>query len=510
MQKISNLNALDQESLFAVVKSIPDGLIIMDEKGAPLYFNRPARQLLSLKEQKASLHQYLLQILDFDPLSVTGEEKIKARVHGAFYQVLVCPFQSRHLHRGIILFFKDISALLEAEEMKTEFISIASHELRNPITAVNNALEILSSKETGEINPEQESFLKIAARNMHRIAALVEEYLDLSRIEVGKQTFQYSTVKLDDFFQPLVEECRAKAGTKKITFSMAIPPKIPQVIADPYKLEQIFYNLFDNALKYSNEGGSITVTAREVKRRGSGQGQDIRHKVEVVIADTGTGIPEDKKKLIFEKFYRVNKSLEKEKGGAGLGLAIVKKLVEKHGGEIYVQDNKPAGSRFCFSLLTAGEERRNLGFRLIFDREFQKARKTLSSLSLIAIVVERIQIMRQRRGGEKMDVLLNKVCTAISESLYHKADTFVHYKKGEIFVIFCEAEKNGAQIIRQRIEERVQRLIQEQYQALVKDFSLHIGIAVYPDDADNQRDLFRMALHSNRGDENGEEENTRH
>ena len=209
MQKISNLNALDQGSLFAVVKSIPDGLIIMDEKGAPLYFNRSARQLLSLKEQKASLHQYLLRILDFDPLSVAGEEKIKTRVDGTFYQVLICPFQSRYLQRGIILFFKDISVLLEAEEMKTEFISIASHELRNPITAVNNALEILSSKETGEINPAQESFLRIALRNMHRIAALVEEYLDLSRIEVGRQIFQYSTVNLDDFLQPLVEECKA-------------------------------------------------------------------------------------------------------------------------------------------------------------------------------------------------------------------------------------------------------------------------------------------------------------
>lgn len=509
MEEHTSWPGLDQKSFYKILQSIPEGLFIMDQQGSPIFINQIARELLQLHENSLTCSAVLSQILSFDPLQCHEAIMKETLIHRVPYQVLVAPFDVSS-SRGIILFFKNLSEVRQAEELKTDFISIASHELRNPLTSIKNALDILIEKSAGEINTEQAGFLNIAIRNVNRISKLVNEYLDLSKIELGTVAFQFRSLRLDEMVSNIVEEFKEQAKKKKITLHFTIPPRLPHIIADPYKLEEIFFNLLQNALEYSKEGGEITVAAKEIKLSPKGNQGNFRSQIEVSIADTGIGIPAEQKRLVFEKFYRLNKTTEQPKKGAGLGLAIVKNLVERHGGTIYVENNQPVGSRFCFTLLTCKGERRDLGFRFLFDKEFQRAKQNYSILSILAVLIEGFQSIRQKVGKEKADIILKQVEAAVDESLYHKADTFAHYKQGEIFVVFCDAEKKGVEVICKRIKENIVRSLGGQESSLKQHLSIRLGTATYPVDADNQRDLFRKAVANARGEQDGPKEDPHH
>ena len=216
--------------------------------------------------------------------------------------------------------------------------------------------------------------------------------------------------------------------------------------------------------------------------------------VRVSVADTGIGIPEDKRTAVFDKFSRAGMSLEMGKEGVGLGLSIVKKLVELHGGEIHVEANEPRGSCFCFTLPVFETERRDPGFRWVFDLEFQKARKSCNALSLLAILLENFQSVQARMGKEQTDIILKKLEATVAKSLYRHSDIVIHRKEAEMFVLFCEAKKEGALAISKRLKQNISKFLESQSEGLSRELIIHVGFSTYPCDADNQRDLFRNAF----------------
>jgi diguanylate cyclase (GGDEF)-like protein len=276
---------------------------------------------------------------------------------------------------------------------------------------------------------------------------------------------------------------------------MEIPPQLPDILADASKLEQILINLIDNALKYSRDGDSVTVSARHITATFMGSYEQSF--IEIAVADTGVGIPEDKREQVFEKFFRLNRSTEAQQEGMGLGLALVKKLVERQGGEIRVEANEPTGSRFCFTIPTYEGERRDPNLRLVLDREVQKARKNQCALSLIAITVDNFNSIQQHNGETNARVILEQLEASVKSSIYREADVFVSHKKGEILVVICETERKGAEIVCSRIQQNLGNLSKR----LSRDVQFHCGIATYPDDAENQRELFKKALAQARGEE---------
>ena len=485
------------EKLVKVLDVIPDGLIILNEDGSPVYINHAACTLFQLEaNQNPSLLKPLLPgLLNFDPLSFDKTSKKELTISESSYHVFIFPLYDNSNKTGVVLFFKDVSIMKEANEIKTDFVSIASHELRTPLTSVKMALDILHKMGGGE---NQEKLLNIAVRNTERISILISQYLDITKIETGKTSSQFKKVILDDFIEDIMDEFKEKSENKQISFKSQLSAGLPPVLADPPKLEQIFFNLLGNALKFTNKQGTITISAATPADKPDDlMGRDM---VLLTIADTGIGIPQDKKELIFDKFYRVKKSLEMEKDGVGLGLSIVKKLIELHGGEISVEDNEPAGTRFCFTLPVYAGERRDPGFRWIFDSEFKKARKNHTALSLIVVLIENYYPFHAQMGRDETDVILQDMEDVIKKSLHRQSDNVVHRREKEMFVVFCEAEREGAGAISRRIKENIGQLLNNQYIKLPIDPGLRIGFSTYPDDTDNQRDLFKNAL-NNAGEE---------
>ncbi len=495
---------MNSKKLFKVLGAIPDGLIIMDGKGSLIFINQAAREILHLKDTLPSFYLLLSQKLSFDPLSINRETKKDLFINDTYYHLIISPFHDDNRHNGVVIFLRDISIWKEAQNIKSDFVSIASHELRTPITAVKTALEILISMCGAESSSKQEKLLKTAVRNVDRIAVLISQYLDITKIGKGRTAFLFKKLNLVQLIDSIAGELNERSEGNKTAVQVDLPPDLPYVLADPHRLEQVFFNLLENAMKFA-EKGNVTISAKVVNTPVENKMKKAGPMMLVTVADNGPEIPESKRKLIFDKFYRLKKPMEKE--GVGLGLSIVKELVELHGGQIYVEPNKPAGNCFCFTLPVFSEEKRDPGFRWVFDRQFQKARENQCVLSLLAVIIENLQEVEAQIGKKKTNIIIKSMEDTVKGSLYRQTDIAVQRREKEMFVVFCDAEKEGAHSICKRINKNIANVLKNQYEKQSMVFKISIGLATYPNDSDNQRDLFRIALNSARGKQIGEKEN---
>ena len=251
--------------------------------------------------------------------------------------------------------------LMKIDEMKSEFISVASHELRTPLTAIKSAVQLVLEGKTGEINENQKKFLSIAERNINRLASIVNNLLDLSRIESGKIRMKPEEMDLRGAIEFTLLSLKAQADGKSTQLTMDVKEELPSVYADGEKVAQILTNLIGNAIKFTPQGGTVSLSAKPF-------GED-RQMVAVSVRDSGVGIPEDQLDRIFDKFYQVEDCLGHSVEGMGLGLAITKGLVEAHHGKIWVESEVGKGSVFTFTLPVSKGEGRDSHFRSILDRE---------------------------------------------------------------------------------------------------------------------------------------------
>lgn len=252
---------------------------------------------------------------------------------------------------NMICFLRDITREKEIDRMKSEFIAIASHEMRTPLTAMKNAIDILIKQKAGTINTGQENFLSIASRNIDRMSCLVDNLLDISKIESGKTKLNCTDVEIQKIIEDALNMVRHLAIKKFISFKTAITSHLPRLRLDASKIQQVLINILSNAIKYTPEHGKITVTACRERPNVFNTSECIENYVKISITDTGIGIPKELLDRIFDKFYQVNSSLSKEKrGGIGLGMAISKGIVQAHGGKIYCISEIGKGSTFSFTL----------------------------------------------------------------------------------------------------------------------------------------------------------------
>ena len=230
--------------------------------------------------------------------------------------------------------------LKQLDKAKSEFISIASHQLRTPLTAIKGLVSMALEGFWGPLNEEQKKHLKEVYNSGERLLKLIEDLLDVSRIESGKMEFEFQPVNLYNLTKEVAEELKPQAK-KKGLYLEVVPPKkkLPSVKADPLKIRQVIQNLIDNGIKYTLRGG---VRIRFKKEK---------NKVIFSIADTGMGIPKDTIPLLFEKFHRGKEAIRKHTEGTGLGLYLCARLIEAHNGKIWVEsEGEGKGSTFYFSL----------------------------------------------------------------------------------------------------------------------------------------------------------------
>ena len=229
--------------------------------------------------------------------------------------------------------------LTHLDQLKSDFMATMSHELRTPLTSIIGYSDMLLSGMTGELDEKQNSFIESILKNGETLLNLINDILDLTKIEAGKLELRREAVDLRAALLGVLPVVKPRAAEKHIKVSTFLPTDLPSVDADPGKLNQILLNLLTNAIKYTPDSGSVSVEARH-----------LENMAEIWVTDTGVGIAKEDHERIFQRFTQVDSSTTRSQGGTGLGLAITKELVELHGGHIRVQSQLGKGSSFVFAI----------------------------------------------------------------------------------------------------------------------------------------------------------------
>ena len=370
---------------------------------------------------------------------------------------------------------RQVKELMKIDKMKSEFISIASHELRTPLAAIKNAVQLVLNEKTGEINENQSKFLSMADRNINRLTNILNNILDLAKIESGKMEVNIEDVDLRPSIEFILSSFQTQADEKSLQLKMEIPEDFPNIYGNREKIEQILTNLVGNALKFTPEGGEVSVSAKLFQKE--------KDMVVISIRDSGIGIAKNEQEKIFEKFYQAEGSLQRSVGGTGLGLSITKGLVEAHQGKIWVESEVGKGSTFSFSLRVSKGERRDRRFRFILDREFQRAQENHSPLTLSLI-----EILKE--GAEVNDDLFDQLEEKVKQCLCRDEDILIRRKKEKTLAALCRTDLKGSRAIHQRIRKDLEK---HAIRNLNKPIEIKIGAAAYPDEALSKRELFRKA-----------------
>ena len=374
----------EERKLTAIVDNLGEGLIVVEPTGRVLYVNPVAERLLNLgntadyenfiamdtstgaiswtKTSKSTeVAKTEARTVDMKILSSSQREMaqhqtviVEANVNGnqsngdssRVLRIIASHFSDEHNNvAGTVYVFDDITNEHEIEQMKSEFVSLVSHELRTPLTSIIGFISLILDGKTGKINQKQHESLSRAHRQSKRLAALINDLLDVSRIEAGRIEMKQEHVQIDRIAKRRIEELRPQADEKAISLFLEAQSNLPRMIADADRIGQIFVNLIGNAIKFTPDNGKVTV--RISKSLQNGKVTDGFH-VEVV--DTGPGIPTEDREKVFDKFQQLGSVYtRKPYGGTGLGLSIAAGIVEAHGGRLWVDTgDNGQGSNFQF------------------------------------------------------------------------------------------------------------------------------------------------------------------
>jgi two-component system phosphate regulon sensor histidine kinase PhoR len=241
--------------------------------------------------------------------------------------------------RGVVAVFHDISDLKRVERIRRDFVANVSHELRTPVTVIKGYAETLLSGALSDDPQRAERFLGIIQNHADRLSSLVRDLLTLSELESGEVSMHPLSVQVEDAVRHALLLVGQRGEEKGVNLEYMGATGAACVKADRSRLDQVLINLLDNAIKYSGQGGTVTVRAVE-------EGDMVR----ISVRDSGIGIPDKDLPRLFERFYRVDEARSRDRGGTGLGLSIVKHIVQAHGGSVSVESTQGVGSVFSFTL----------------------------------------------------------------------------------------------------------------------------------------------------------------
>ena len=233
--------------------------------------------------------------------------------------------------------------IAEANRMKSEFVSIVSHQLRTPLSALKWSLDLLRSKRLGEINDKQKEYLDIINESSNKMIKLVNDLLNVNRIEQGRMEMQPKSFAMEDLLEEMIKELKALAEVRNVEIKFKNNKKLPLVYADPDKIRMVISNLIDNAIKYSKKDGAwVEIEAEKYQKN--------KNLIFVSVKDNGLGIPELMKRQVFGKFFRGESLVRQKVEGTGLGLFIAKGVIKMSGGEMDFESEENKGSTFWFTI----------------------------------------------------------------------------------------------------------------------------------------------------------------
>jgi len=327
-----------KEELNSLIVSIRESLFVIDQDDRISLANESFKELMKDKKVEGKFWWEVLRESNLNELIGGAIERKQSAMEEAKFgnRVFLCSVSVPGSKAGVIVMLHDITDIRNLELIKRDFVVNVSHELRTPLTAIKGYVETLVEGD----EEERTNYLQIIKRHTDRLIGIVEDLLTLSELEEVNSHFESKRVSVKDLFENILTIFRQRIRDKGLALEFEADEELPDIEADPYRLEQLFINLLDNAIKYTDQGG-ITIRLAPID---SGLSIEIR--------DTGIGILADHQSRIFERFYVVDKSRSRKLGGTGLGLSIVKHIVRLHMGQITVDSKPGEGSTFTVILPT--------------------------------------------------------------------------------------------------------------------------------------------------------------
>ena len=356
----------EKEKVDSILRCMVEGVLVLDPRGRVLLMNDQARSMfhipygrsvegLSVLEisRHPEVHKILEEVLAFDFAEQPYSKQVELDDE-RWFRVSAVRLRDALRHPiGSILVFHDTTNIKRFESLRSDFVANVSHELRTPLTAIRGYVETLLH--TPPTDPEDgRQFLEIIDRHSDRLSRLTEDLLTLSDLESGKVQLTLQALDSGQLIQRVLEVFWDQAAKKKISLTHQVASGLPRVVGDLDRLQQLFINLVDNAIKYTPAGGQVSLAA--VCARGQNSHDSY---IEISISDTGPGIPEKDLPRLTERFYRVDKARSRDLGGTGLGLAIVKHIAQAHQGELKIESVLKKGTTVRVRLPAATESDRH-------------------------------------------------------------------------------------------------------------------------------------------------------
>jgi len=339
----------EQERLAAVLAHMADGVLITDERGQVALINQEAAKLLDTDETEA-LGRTFAQVVHHHQLiklwqqcRELGQEQyqvVEVSRQDLFLQAIMTPFQEAKA-QGCLIILQDLTRIRRLETIRRDFISNISHELRTPLAGLKALVDTLRAGALDD-PPAAQRFLNRMDTEVDTLTQMVQELLELSRIESGQVPLRLTATPVADLILEPADRLLPQAERAGLALNVDLPPELPVVWADSERIRQVITNLVHNAIKFTPEGGHVTIAAEQAG-----------DEVVIAVRDTGIGIPAEALSRIFERFYKAHRE---RSGGSGLGLAIAKHIVQGHGGRIWAESVEGQGSTFYFLLAVAPAE----------------------------------------------------------------------------------------------------------------------------------------------------------
>lgn len=474
---------------------------LFDKNSIP--YNLNIDKIKVVKNIKHSLEEYDLNILKFDnlfaPINV-GEkffglievfrETDFSQEDTTCFQTLArqvsFPLENASLYEEI----KNTNKKLERlERLKSEFISIVSHELRTPLTAIKNSLEICLSGKAGEVSSIMDKFLNMAKRNVTRLSGIINDLLDLSKVEAGKMDFKFEKTSINTPVEFMKNTFENVAKDKNIELVLDIDNNIAPTYIDSQRIEQVMSNLISNAIKFTNDGGCIVVKTENItcdeldksKLLGSERPTYYDNYVKVSVKDSGIGIAEDDLRKVFDQFQQIENSLNRKNGGTGLGLPIAKQLIEAHKGFIWVESELNIGTTFSFAIPVLSEK-----VMFLFDLEKQVTSASNREQTILLVYLE-----------EKCDVVDSFIDAVQSErvSIIRKTSSTkdVYYQENGkkcAFIMIPDADKCAQSFI----EKKIESILENDFRTNFEKRDTVFSTALFPNDGKDANILVNTVI----------------
>ncbi len=388
----------------------------------------------------------------------------------------------RKTNQAIHVLYKDLEKkneeLKKFDQLKSDFVSTVSHELRTPLSISTEGINLVLDGIVGAVNDEQKDLLQTAKDNLSRLNSIINDLLDISKIEAGKITLRRGLVDMRALLEKFADTYQTVLATKKQSIERKLPDGSFLVYADRDKIIQVITNLFNNAHKFTPEQGKMELELR----------MEETH-VLCRIKDTGVGISAEDMPKLFGKFEQFGRTHGPGIKGTGLGLTISKALIELHGGKIWAESKPNEGTAFFFTLPTYEKVRRDFDHQLAEVLEVAQSKKQI--VSLIAIQLSNGDLIRERYGEKMLIETVNMICEAAAKIISRPSDKFILYDVTTLYAVLPETNRSGGIAVIKRLRDAIGECafhIEDR-----GDLKIQFGRAAYPFEGRTAADLMRAA-----------------